>query len=212
MKGVMLLSYENLMYISIGAGIVLLTISIIFFIYYRIPDVVSDLTGRTAKRKIEAMQAASRSTGKIRTRVTGKKEKSTAELSGTNGRGWLVRKVRKKTTSLEDSSLPAQRVETEAGNELIGKSKPVFQKDMSGGTTPLANDSIGTIPLPQAQDGTMPPFGSSTDTVPLSAVVASAAMQAGTDILQMPTTETTGESRNFTIKQRILVIHTEEQI
>ncbi len=197
------MSYETLMYASIGAGIVLLTISIIFFVYYKIPNVVSDLTGRTAKREIEAMKSAGRVTGKIRTRnIAGKKDKSTDELSKTNGVGWLVRNKRKKTTQLPEEDNGTEVRKTTASPEIMSKSEPVFQKAMSNGTVPLSNTSMGTVPLSNMAAGTMPLMRTEPpDIIP-----------AGTELLQMPGEGISVENTGFVIRQRVLVIHTEEQI
>lgn len=49
------MSYEMLMYIGLGVGIFFLVLSLLLFFMLKIPAAVSELTGRTAKREIEAI-------------------------------------------------------------------------------------------------------------------------------------------------------------
>lgn len=164
------MSYETIMYASIGAGIVLLTVSIIFFIYYRIPDVVNDLTGRKAKRKIEELQSKGRLTSKIRTvSIPGGDE---SERTG--GMGWLKKRKRKKT-----SLLPVANEKT--GEELSYTEK--LDTDEMPGTMPLGD----VRPIPGGQNAT-------TLLTPGSMVFPES------------------EKEEFVIKQRIMVIHTNEEI
>ena len=50
------MNYETIMYILIGAGVVCLTLAIIMFFALRIPSVLGELTGRTARKEIARLK------------------------------------------------------------------------------------------------------------------------------------------------------------
>ncbi|MCR5294692.1 MAG: hypothetical protein K6E30_05895 [Lachnospiraceae bacterium] len=178
--------YEYIMYFSIGAGIVFLTISIIFFIYYRVPAVVSELTGRTARREIAAMQSGSGLADKKQTRKI-KGKKSTRELDNVGGKKWFVRK--RKTNQL------GQNEEVSDSKKPLDNSETV-QKIHSPGK------SVGTEPLDVNSSGARMSINNQE----------SSHVQNGTELLIMPKEQDNTNDAEFEIQRRVLLINTDERI
>lgn len=204
------MSYETIMYASIGAGIVLLTVSIIFFIYYRIPDVVNDLTGRKAKRKIEELQSKGRLTSKIRTvSIPGGDE---SERTG--GMGWLKKRKRKKTALLPAANEKISYTGKLEANEIPDSPEygtvggfPIQDKDGNTYIAPTTYVKLG------GRNSTRPSESSMPGTMPLGDVRPIPGGQNATTLLtpgSMVFPES--EKEEFVIKQRIMVIHTNEEI
>ena len=121
------MSYETMMYISIGVGLVFLTISIILFFMFRIPSAISELSGRTARREIqEIMSRESNSLPK------GRKIKSTA----------------KKTEKLEDWKVPVTKGGTGNGlDERIVMNSTV--RDIPVRDGPVQENSVRSYEIAQ---------------------------------------------------------------
>lgn len=99
------MSYETMMYICIGVGVVFLTLSIILFFMFRIPSAISELSGRTARREIQEIMS----------------RESTALPKGRK-----MKAGSRKTEKLKDRKIPvAKSGPGESLNERIVRETPV---------------------------------------------------------------------------------------
>lgn len=120
------MTIELLQYISIGAyvasGIFFVAAVIIFFVL-RIPDVIGDLSGRTARRAIEDIRNRNESTG----------EKAYKSSAANINRGKLTQKI--STMKLDTAGGATTVLENEADNETT-----VLKSEVNSETTVLKSE------------------------------------------------------------------------
>lgn len=182
------LSYEVFRYIFIGAAIasgLLLATSIVLFFVLRIPKVVSDLSGRTAKKAIEAIRMQNEQTG----------DKAYKSSAVNMQRG-------KVTDKISPSGRLQQREETPFGTGRITEkiSTSRLSREDLGETTVLASEGGETTVLDSGYGETTVLGGEYGETTVLGA-------QEMQPQPQMPI-----QAQQFTVEYEITYIHTSEVI
>lgn len=120
--------------ISFAVAAVCFAIAVFFWFFFKIPDVIGDLSGRTARRSIAKMRAANEKSGSKsykESKVNAERGKLTGTMPG----------IRKKKTDRLDSSKP------ETG--LLNENKA---KEPASETTGLLVEDEGTAPLDNQTD------------------------------------------------------------
>ena len=162
------MTYEVLRYIFIGAASlsgVMLIVSVLLFIFLRIPRVIGDLTGATARKAIENIRNQNESSGdKIykSSAVNRERGKLTDKISAsgniarheTNPLGGAMATTKIATQNLSDDILPNETtvLGTESGNETTVLSNETTVLD--SGTTVLSVSSNETTVLNLQDDQT----------------------------------------------------------
>ncbi len=183
------MTYEIYRYIFIVGALlsgIMLALSVTLFFLLRIPAVVGDLTGRTARRAIEDIRSRNESTGEkahLPSRVNRERGRITDRITNSG-------RIRQRP--------PMKPAGGETGRIITRQLEPLAEETtpLATGTTPLAT---GTVPL-----GTGMAASGANETV----ILGPAHPTGGeTTVLERPS-----YSGAFTVEYEITFIHTDERI
>ena len=193
--------YRNIFLYCGIAALVFLAIAIILFFVLKISQVFGELTGRTARKAVEEMASGGTPTVKKKTDKKSKGKKETkkpatgtapkkqvySDLIGENDTPVrLVTHDDIPTPTLMPRREEETSILSEGETEVLGTGMTEAETEVLGGS--------------QRMTGT-----ESETTVP-------GAVEAETDILQMPETQVTPEKADFVVVRSIVEIHTDEVI
>lgn len=134
------MSYEVLRYIFIGAAAlsgVMLIVSVLLFIFLRIPRVIGDLTGATAKKAIESIRNQNESSGdKIykSSAVNRERGKLTDKISPSGNL------IHRETNSLA-GAMATTKIATQNLADTGSDETSVLDAETGSETTPLGNET-----------------------------------------------------------------------
>ena len=181
------MTYEIYRYIFIGAlilSVLMFLVSVLLFILLKIPRVVGDLTGRTARKAIENIRNQNESSG---------------------DKAYRSSVVNRERGRLTDKISPSGRLERTPSDQLTSAmpTAKIGARDFSSEeTTVLGEENATTVLSPQAEDSgatTVLSFAETNETTVLSAAPAfQSAPLAGDSV--------------FEIEYEITYIHTNEVV
>ncbi len=236
------MTYEVYNYISIGAAIacgVMLAVSVILFFTLRIPRVISDLSGRTAKRAIEDIRRQNEgagSTGRRSYTMNLRKGKTTDKLekskriqhpntSRINGRSGPVAAGVSGPTGANPSAAGSERpvrqvFQGEATTILSGNEETTVLPENEMTTvlpemdaTVLLTEENATEVLSQADAAQMPPEDQNTELLQEGDATTVLAEPAETAVLYTPQPQQPANPETvFALEKEITLIHTSERI
>lgn len=205
--------YRNIFLYCGIAALVFLAIAIILFFVLKIPQVFGELTGRTARKAVEEMASGGTPTVKKKTdkKYKGKKETKKpatgtapkkqvySDLIGENDTPVrLVTHDDIPTPTLMPRREEETSILSEGETEVLGVGITETETEVLG--TGMTEGETEVLGGSQRMTGT-----ESETTVP-------GAVEAETDILQMPETQVTPEEADFVVVRSIVEIHTDEVI
>lgn len=132
---------STLSIISFAVAGICLVLAVFFLFFFKIPTVIGDLSGRTARKSIEQMRAANEKTG----------NKSYKESKTNVARGKLtdtIKDSRKlKKNAVKDDDRPETGLLTENKASKVGSEATGLLNDEKDETTGLLIDEDVTVPL-----------------------------------------------------------------
>lgn len=197
------MSYETLRYVFIGATAfsgVMLIVSVLLFIFLKIPQVIGDLTGATAKKGIESIRAQNEQSG----------EKTYKTSAVNRARGKLTAKI-----------TPSGRLEPQGTGSLGGA---MATAKIADSVAPVEGPSAETTALESADENVTTVLAEETTALGNeTTVLANTAAPAGNETTVLAKAFSPGEqtedlgdppvrSKVFLIERDITFIHTEEAI
>ena len=201
--------YRNIFLYCGIVALVFLAIAIILFFVLKIPQVLGELTGRTARKAVEEMASGGTPTIKKKTDKKSKGKKETkkpangtplkkqvySDLIGENDTPVrLVTHDDIPTPTLMPRREEETSIRSEGETEVLG-----------AGITETETEVLGTE-MTEAETEVIGAGTQESETTVLGAV------EAETDILQMPETQVTPEEADFVVVRSIVEIHTDEVI
>lgn len=181
--------YHNIFMIcSVSAGVMGLVTIILFFLL-RIPAVIGELTGVTARKGIEEIRNGnvkkSQRKHESKRNKRHKKEKTDRPVSG-------MMQSQSASRYANTEKLSGQDVQSVSGNETIS----LYQNQQLGTAVLSQNQQMGTALLAQSQ----------------GIEIMRRNQQLGTTVLQNQETETALLGAEFEVLQDITIVHTEESV
>ena len=130
---------QTLSIISFAVAGVCLVLAIFFWFFFKIPTVIGDLSGRTARKSIAKMRAANEKTGA----KSYKESKTNAERGKLTGTMPDSGKLKKKTTASDDGKPETGLLAENKADGLESEATGVLESE----TTGLLIDENATAPL-----------------------------------------------------------------
>lgn len=193
--------YRNIFLYCGIAALVFLAIAIILFFVLKIPQVFGELTGRTARKAVEEMASGGTPTVKKKTDKKSKGKKETKKpATGTAPKKQVYSDLigendtPVRLVTHDDIPTPTLMPRREEETSILSEGETEV---LGAGITETETEVLGGS---QRMTGT-----ESETTVP-------GAVEAETDILQMPETQVTPEEADFVVVRSIVEIHTDEVI
>ena len=202
--------YQIFQYVSLGCAIacgVFLVIAVILFFTLRIPKVISDLSGRTARRAIED----------IRRRNTEGGEQNYKPSAVNRDRGRLTDKISRSGRLVPQQAgnlsggANTEKIGTQKLQQPAGETMPLNQA-FAGETMPLSQSMAGeTMPLTQEMAGETALLTPNTmgETMPLSQAPARGETA---QLSAQPVAAVSQADPAFAVVYEITYIHTNETI
>ena len=215
-------SYRMIFYIGSGAAALMLLISVILFFAFRIPSVIGDLTGSTAKKEIQNIREQNKSTGhRSYQPSTEKKKRVTAKINTAKTQADARKsaaKAPRASAAQAAASMPSPQYQAGAqqtvplDNTVYNSNQ--YQQNMYGNASPIANPGSETTVLGNQQFENLQyanqQFGNET------AVLGNQQFGGETTVLgaQQPLSNSFGQNGDsfFEIEKEITFIHTDETI
>ena len=161
-------TFTLLSYIAYGAAGLMVALAVLFFFLFKIPEVIGDLSGRTARKNIAKIRSANERSGdKSFTpgRVNEDRGKLTKSmrLDETSAKGTVDLKSSQNTTRLAEEGAATTDLLNDRGGFIREETDVLPGTDE---TTPLTNaDAEETTPLREAEETT--PLREAEETTPL---------------------------------------------